>query len=84
MHTSLAHVEKSGTHPLRWEEGENGNIRTYVYQPKHMHTNVLGDVAMRCLHPVTFHVFPIVKKRENRVVMSKDHRQCTHHWSMWK
>ena len=27
MHTSLVHVEKIGTHQLRWEEGENGNIR---------------------------------------------------------
>ena len=26
MHTLLAHVEKSGTHLLTWEEGEKGNI----------------------------------------------------------
>ena len=26
LHTLLAHVEKSGTHKLRWEEGEKGNI----------------------------------------------------------
>ena len=26
LHTSLAHVEKSGTHLMRWEEGEKGNI----------------------------------------------------------
>ena len=25
-HTSLGLVEKSGTHPLRWKEGENNNI----------------------------------------------------------
>ena len=26
LHTSLVHVEKSGTHQLRWEEGEKDNI----------------------------------------------------------
>ena len=25
LHTSLTHVEKSGTHRLKWEEGEKGN-----------------------------------------------------------
>ena len=27
LHTSLAHVEKSGTHLMKWEEGEKGNIQ---------------------------------------------------------
>ena len=38
-----------------------------------MHHNVLGDVGMCYSHPVMFHVFPVVKRRENRAVMSKDH-----------
>ena len=49
-----------------------------------MHHNVLGDVGMRCSLAVMFHVFPVVKRRENSVFMSKDRRQCTHCWSMWK
>ena len=38
-----------------------------------MHHNVLGDVGMHYSHSVMFHVFPVVKRRENRAVMSKDH-----------
>ena len=49
-----------------------------------MHHNVLGDVGMHYSLAVMFHVFPVVKRRENRAVMSKDRRQCTHRWCMWK
>ena len=45
---------------------------------------VLGDVGMRCSLAVMFHVFPVAKRRENSVFMSKDRRQCTHCWPMWK
>ena len=39
----------------------------------HMHHNMLGDVGMRCSLSVMFHGFPVVKRRENRAVVSKDH-----------
>ena len=80
LHTSLAHVEKSGTHMLRWEEEEKGNIK----EPQHMHHNVLGDVGMRYSLAAMFHVFPVVKRRENTAAMSKDHCHCTHRCHMWK
>ena len=38
-----------------------------------MHHNVLGNVGMRYSLAVMFHVFPVVKRRENRVAMNKDH-----------
>ena len=38
-----------------------------------MHHNVLGDTVMHYLHAVLFHVFQLMKRRENRAVMSKDH-----------
>ena len=44
QHTSLEHVEKSGTHPLRWEEGENNNI-----EQQQLHHNVVrrcGDALL--------------------------------------
>ena len=37
MHTSLAHVEKRGTHQLRWEEGEKA---TTIYNHNNMHLNM--------------------------------------------
>ena len=49
-----------------------------------MHHKVLGDVGTCCSLAVMFHVFPVVKRRENRAVISKDRRQCTHRWPMWK
>ena len=75
MHTLLAHVEKSGTHLMRWKEGEKGHIHiTYIRNNhNHMHHNVLGDVGMHYSLPVIFHVFPVVKRRENSAVISKDH-----------
>ena len=39
----------------------------------HMHHNMLGDVGMCYSLAVMFHVFPVVKRRENRAVTSKDH-----------
>ena len=39
-----------------------------------MHHNELGDVGMHYSLSVMFHVFPVVKRRENRVVMGKDRR----------
>ena len=39
---------------------------------------------MRYSLSVMFHVFPVVKRRENRAVMSKDHRHSTQCWRMWK
>ena len=59
-------------------------MATYVKETQHMHHNVLGDAGMHCSLAVMFHVFPIEKRRENRAVMSKDRRQSTHRWSMWK
>ena len=38
-----------------------------------MHHNVLGDVGMCYSLSVMFHVFTVVKRRENMAVMSKDH-----------
>ena len=32
LHTSLGHVEKSGTHCLRWGKGENRNIYNNVVE----------------------------------------------------
>ena len=49
-----------------------------------MHHNVLGNAGMCCSLSVMFHVFPVVKRRENRAVVSKDRRHCTHRWRMWK
>ena len=45
---------KSGTHRLRREEGERATYDNH----NHMHHNVLGDVGMRYLLSVMFHVFP--------------------------
>ena len=50
----------------------------------HMHHNVLGDVGIHYSLAVMSHVFPVVKMRENRAVMSKNCRQCTHHSRMCK
>ena len=36
----------------------------------HMHHNVLGDVGMHYSLAVMFHVFPVMKRRENMAVMS--------------
>ena len=49
-------------------------------------TMVLDEVGMLYSHPVIFHVFPVVKRRENKGVVSKDNRYYTymHHWGMWK
>ena len=44
----------------------------YYDNHNHMHYNVLGDVGMRYSHPVMFHVFIVVKRRENRATMNKD------------
>ena len=35
--------------------------------------HVLGDVGMRYSQAVMFHVFAVIKRRENTAVMSKDH-----------
>ena len=37
----------------------------------------IGNVGIRCSLAVMFHAFPVVKRRENRAVMSKDRKQCT-------
>ena len=49
-----------------------------------MHHDVLGDVGMLYSLSVMFHVFPVVKRRENRAVMTRDRGQCTDCWSIWK
>ena len=73
LHTPLEHEVKSGTHRLRWEEGENSNTTpTTVSQSRRC-----GDVSLA----VMFHAFPVVR-RQNTAVNSKDH--CTHHWGMWQ
>ena len=38
-----------------------------------MRHNMLRDVGMCYSLAVMFHEFPVVKRRENRAVMSKDH-----------
>ena len=38
-----------------------------------MHHNVLGDMGMRYSLAVMFHVFTVMKRRENMADMSKDH-----------
>ena len=67
MHTPLGHVIKSGTHPLRQEEGE-----TATHNNKNYITMSLEDVGMQYSLAVTFHAFPVVR-RQNMTVNSKDH-----------
>ena len=69
LQTMLGHVERVG---LTYRGGRKEKRATYK-DHNHMHHNVLGDVGMRYSHPVMFHVFPVMKRRENTAAMSKDH-----------
>ena len=39
----------------------------------HMHHYVLGDAGVSYSPFVVFHVFPVMMRRDNMAVMSKDH-----------
>ncbi len=66
----------------RW--GGRKEKRATYNNHNHMHHNVLGDVGMCYSHPVMFHVFPVMKRRENMAAMSKVHWHCKHCWGIWK
>ena len=52
---------------------------------KHNHiTMSLEDVGMHHSLSVMLQVFPVVKRRENMAVITRNNRYCTHHWGMWK
>ena len=57
-------MQKRGTHPLRWEIGENSN---------HYHITTMlriGDVVFANNSPVVFHAFPEERGRENMAGIS--------------
>ena len=72
--------KRVGLTTLGGKKEKMGKYKTH----NHMHHNVIGDVGMRYSLAVMFHVFPVVKRKENKAVVSKDHIYCTHCWRMWK
>ena len=80
QHTSLEHVEKSGTHIciLRWEEGENSNIQ----QPQSHHNFIgrCGDVLLTgCYVPCV----PSSEEERKHSSQGLEH-VALEQWSMWK
>ena len=69
MQTLLGHVKRVGLTYC----GERKEKKATYNNHNHMHHNMLGDVGMRYSRAVMFHVFPVIKRRENTAVMSKDH-----------
>ena len=49
-------------------------------QPLLHYNDGIGDVVFATHSPVMFHVFPVVRRRENMTGISDDHRHCIHHW----
>ena len=51
----------------------------------HKHITMVPEGVGMCYSlAVLFQGFPVVKRRENRTVVSKDNWYRTHHWVMWK
>ena len=44
----------------------------------------IGEVGFATHSPVRFHVFTVVRGRENTTGISDDHRNCIHHWGRCK
>ena len=49
-------------------------------QPLLHYNDGIGDVVFAIHSPVMFHVFSVVRGRENTTGISDDHRHCIHHW----
>ena len=63
--------------PAEMEEGRK-------QQPKLHYNDGIGDVVFATHSPVMFHVFTVVRRRENTTGISDDHRHCIHHWGRCK
>ena len=81
--TDTAHI--IGACGKEWDSPtEVGGERNSNKQQHNHITMSLEDVGMHHSRSVMFQVFPVVKRRENMAVISKNNRYCTHHWGMWK
>ena len=49
-----------------------------------LHTISFKDAEIHYSLAITFQVFPVVQRRENTTICSKDYSYCSHHWGMWK
>ena len=81
MITDTAYIVRAGTKE-RDSPAEMGERRKQ--QPLLHYNDGIGDVVFATHSPVMFHVFPVVRGRENTTGISDDHRHCIHHWGRCK
>ena len=81
MMTDTAHI--IGACGKKWNSPRGGKRNSNTQQHNHI-TMSLEDVGMHHSLAVMYQVFPVVKRRENIALISKNIRNCTHHQGMWK